>query len=92
MRTDLVNGYLNMKEISLMIGKSYNYVRKTLKKNNIEPIKKELLKYKYVFYFDLEDVKKAFGIIEVEVIKEKHVYITETYHIYESKMNYIQDL
>ena len=36
----------------------------------------------------IEDVKRVFKIIEVEVIKEKPIYITQTFHIYQSKMNY----
>ena len=84
----MIVNYLNLQEIASMVGKSYNFVRKTLKKNNIEPIKKELFKYNYVFYYKIEDVKRVFKIIEVEVIKEKPIYITQTFHIYESKMNY----
>ena len=84
----MITNYLNMNEISLMIGKSYDYVRKTLKKHKIEPVKKELIKCNYVCYYDIEDIKKTFKMIEVQIIKEIPVYINTTYHIYESKMNY----
>lgn len=86
------NLYLDMREISIMVEKSYNYVRKELKKANVEPAKKELNKYNYVFYYNIEDVKRVFKIIEIEVEKVFTIKETEVYHIYESKMNYIQDL
>ena len=73
---------MNFIEIAMMTGFSYNYVRRKMK--GFEPVKKELIHYNWVFYFSIEDVRKAFNINPVP--KEK--YTIETFVIYESKMNY----
>lgn len=80
------NQYLTMHEIAKIVNISYNAVRKKLKKNEIQPYKKEVVGKVLTFYYDINDIIKVFDSrYFAEVVP---FTLIEKYHIYESKMNY----
>ena len=84
----MTNQYLTMNEIAKIVNISYNAVRKKLKKNEIQPYKKEVVGKVLTFYYDINDIIKVFDFrYFAEVVP---FTLIEKYHIYESKMNYEQ--
>lgn len=72
---------LSTTEICEVLNISYDRLRYLKRKYNISEIEKVFKKYAYEKYYNLYDF--------INVMKSENVFlITETYHIYPSKMNY----
>jgi hypothetical protein len=73
----------------MKMAKELNTTKANLKaiaeSNNLKYTKGQKCKY-----YSLIEVKKALNDNSITILKP--IYITQTYHIYESKMNYLNEL
>lgn len=72
---------MTLLKISSNLGVDRVILKEIAKANNLEYVEKDGMKFYNIF--DLQRLVK-----NTTVTIYKHVYITETYHIYESKINY----
>ena len=80
--------HYNLKELSELTGLTYKAVSIKLKRRNIATV---FIKDKKKYYHN-SVIKILKGKLKTYKTVYEKIYIKETYHIYESKMNYIQDL
>lgn len=86
----------SLKDLSLLLNIKYERLYSMVRRKKIKPKKRELLKYNYQNLYDFQDIKKALKpdviivdrTVKIETLKVEK----ETYHIYESKMNYLTEL
>ena len=76
---------MTLLKISNNLGVDRVTLKEIAKANNLEYVEKDGMKFYNIF--DLQRLVK-----NTTVTIYKPVYITETYHIYEIKINYINDL
>ena len=83
-----------IKELALKSGMKVETLRGILKRNKVKPLGTVLIKkhkeYVYSFPEFKRAVKDKIKVVEIPTFYNQKV--TEIYHIYESKMNYIDDL
>ena len=83
-----------LKELSEKFGIKIETLRGILKRKKINPVGYKLVKKHKEQLFKLSHIKKALKehikIIEIPTFYNKEVI--EVYHIYESKMNYLNEL
>jgi hypothetical protein len=86
----MIKEHLTINEMAKILNISYKSVRLKLIENEIKPYKKEVVGRVLTFYYDINDVIKVFDArYFAEVIP---FTLIEKYHIYESKMNYLNEL
>jgi hypothetical protein len=76
---------MTLLKISSNLGVDRVTLKEIAKANNLEYTEKDGMKFYNIF-----DLQRLIESTMVTIYKP--VYITETYHIYESKINYINDL
>jgi hypothetical protein len=76
---------MTLLKISSNLGVDRVILKEIAKANNLEYTEKDGMKFYNIF-----DLQRLIESAMVTIYKP--VYITETYHIYESKINYINDL
>jgi hypothetical protein len=82
----MIKEHLTINEMAKILNISYKSVRLKLIENEIKPYKKEVVGRVLTFYYDINDVIKLFDArYFAEVVP---FTLIETYHIYESKLNY----
>ena len=80
--------HYDLQELSQLTGLTYKAVSIKLKRRNIATV---FVKDKKKYYHN-SVIKILKGKLKTYKTVYEKIYITETYHIYESKMNYISDL
>lgn len=68
------------------LGVSYDRFHNICKKSNIKPVEKIWKNKFYENFYNFDEVLTAF------IQDNRTIVITQTFHVYESKMNYINDL
>lgn len=80
--------HYDLQELSQLTGLTYKSVSIKLKRRNIATV---FVKDKKKYYHN-SVIKTLKGKLKNYKTVYEKIYITQTYHIYESKMNYISDL
>ena len=80
--------HYDLQELSQLTGLTYKAVSIKLKRRNIATV---FVKDKKKYYHN-SAIKTLKGKLKNYKTVYEKIYITQTYHIYESKMNYISDL
>lgn len=86
----------SLKDLSLLLNIKYERLYSMVRRKKIKPKEREFVKYNYQNLYDFQDIKK--GLKPDVIIVDRTVKIEtlkvekETYHIYESKMNYLTEL
>ena len=80
--------HYDLQELSQLTGLTYKAVSIKLKRRNIATV---FVKDKKKYYHN-SVIKTLKGKLKNYKTVYENIYITQTYHIYESKINYISDL